>query len=473
MKKIILLLIATFLFADTVVNFESGRLKVFVFIDGKPIQNTEVILQNVGKKVTDSDGLAVFVTSPRDYSVRLKSEEYPQINSYEVKTQVMPNEETQLIIDFKKGDKTARALEDIAKFQVEDVKTQEEIEAEKNLKKGKLLGHVINTEDKSPIVGARVFVKGSPLEAITDDKGNFMLEILEGTRAISIIHNDYSTRTIEGIDILPEGETKKEITMTPAGVEMDEFVVLAPHIEGGVAALVDEKKNSDVVSDILGSEQMSKQGDSNAAAALKRVAGLTLIGGKDIYVRGLGDRYASVELNNMPLPSPNPLKRVVPLDVFPSGVIGSLQVQKTFSPDIPGTFGGGYINIRTKGTSSDEYVKFSTGINGHSSLGSENYAYTGGTLDFLGIDNYRAMSDDLIELGTLETGVRNESVSSLSSSEQKALKEALAERTLKVVNSTVPIGGSASLEVAKNFAFGEHKISVLGNYAYSQSSNNV
>ncbi len=109
----------------------------------------------------------------------------------------------------------------------------------------------------------------------------------------------------------------------------------------------------------MGYEELKKKGDATAAAALRRVTGVTLVDGKNIYVRGLGERYSNIEMNGLPLPSPNPMKRTVPLDIFPSSVIGSLKVQKSASADIPSSFGGGYIDIRTKEVFDEDFIKIS------------------------------------------------------------------------------------------------------------------
>ncbi|MEA2017719.1 MAG: TonB-dependent receptor, partial [Campylobacterota bacterium] len=137
----------------------------------------------------------------------------------------------------------------------------------------------------------------------------------------------------------------------------------------------------------IGAEQFSKQGDSSAAGALKRVTGITIMDGKYVYIRGLGERYSSVLLNNLQIPSPEPTKRIVPLDIFPTGVIESMNIQKTYSPDIPGNFGGGLVNITTKNIpQEDNYFKlsFSTsykdGVTGNSAIYNN---FNGGSIDYL------------------------------------------------------------------------------------------
>ncbi len=139
---------------------------------------------------------------------------------------------------------------------------------------------------------------------------------------------------------------------------MEEVVATASRLQGSAAAVIEERKNQAFVADILGAEQLARTGDSDAASALRRVTGLTLVDGKYIYVRGLGERYSSARLNGASIPSPDLTRNVIPLDIFPSSIIESLAVQKAYSPSMPAAFGGGNIDIRTKTVPSE----FTAGI---------------------------------------------------------------------------------------------------------------
>lgn len=143
---------------------------------------------------------------------------------------------------------------------------------------------------------------------------------------------------------------------------MEEVVVKASRLQGSAVAVIEERKNQAFVADILGAEQLSKTGDSDAASALRRVTGLTLVDGKFIYVRGLGERYSSARLNGASVPSPDLTRNVIPLDLFPSSIIESLAVQKAYSPSMPAAFGGGAIDIRTKSIPSAFVANFEIGL---------------------------------------------------------------------------------------------------------------
>lgn len=145
---------------------------------------------------------------------------------------------------------------------------------------------------------------------------------------------------------------------------------------------------SDQVIAVLSSTEIARTGEGNIAGALGRITGLSVVGNGYVYVRGLGDRYSLALLNGSPLPSPEPLKRVVPLDLFPSSVIASSMVQKSYSANFPGEFGGGVINLTTKAIPRDAFLQFSSGISGDSeTTGHMGYSYFGSSSDWTGFDD--------------------------------------------------------------------------------------
>lgn len=167
---------------------------------------------------------------------------------------------------------------------------------------------------------------------------------------------------------------------------LEEVVVSASRLKGTATAVLEERKQQAFVADIMGAEQISRSGDSDAASALRRVTGLTLVDGKFIYVRGLGERYSSTQLNGSAVPSPDPTRSVIPLDLFPSSIIESLSVQKSYSPSMPATFGGGNVDVRIK-TIPDQFVFDVSGSLGYNSNNSDDgLKYNGGT-SWKGLDD--------------------------------------------------------------------------------------
>jgi hypothetical protein len=168
---------------------------------------------------------------------------------------------------------------------------------------------------------------------------------------------------------------------------IEEVVTTGTRLKGSATAVLQERQNQAFVADILGADQISRTGDSDAAGALRRVTGLTLVDGKFIYVRGLGERYSSTQLNGMGVPSPDPTRSVVPLDLFPADIIESLSVQKSFSPDMPAHFGGGNVNIRTKTIPNDFVFKLSGSLGSNTNNSDDGFFYSGGGDDWSGRDD--------------------------------------------------------------------------------------
>ena len=162
---------------------------------------------------------------------------------------------------------------------------------------------------------------------------------------------------------------------------VDEIVVIGEFIPTPM------RQTSEIAA-FLTAEDFERTGDSSAADALTRVTGLSVVEGRFVYVRGLGERYSSARLNNSPLPSPEPLQRVVPLDLFPSSILSSVSVQKTYSADRPGEFGGGVIDLYTLITPARPFFTMSVGAGGNSETTlQDGLVHYGSRTDFTGFDD--------------------------------------------------------------------------------------
>ncbi len=225
-------------------------------------------------------------------------------------------------------------------------------------------------------------------------------------------------------------------------------------------------KNAPQVVSVLSSADIERTGEGDIAGALARVTGLSVVGGGFVYVRGLGDRYSLALLNGSPLPSPEPLKRVVPLDLFPTSVIASSLVQKTYSANFPGEFGGGVINLTTKAIPRETFLTIGgdVSVNGETTnqLG---YTYYGSSQDWSGFDNgnrdlkpalaaYLA-SGNRISAGNVDTqAIAGQLVTG---------RNAVIQR-----NRNLPVNGSANVTGGTNFDIGDDAtMGILFNAGYS------
>jgi outer membrane receptor protein involved in Fe transport len=156
-----------------------------------------------------------------------------------------------------------------------------------------------------------------------------------------------------------------------------EEVVVVGRFLSAAESLVTERITVPFSADFLGADVIARAGDPDIASALRRVPGLTVIDGKFVYVRGLGERYSSVTVNNAAVPSPELTRSVIPLDLFPTSIVDSIKIQKSPSPDQPAGFGGGAIDIRTTSIPVDVVADVSIGLGYNDASDSDGLVFPG------------------------------------------------------------------------------------------------
>lgn len=190
-----------------------------------------------------------------------------------------------------------------------------------------------------------------------------------------------------------QGEADDPLLESVQGSEDEQYDEPEVSVPGGGIIVTgrrqrDPVRGSTQVLNVLTTEDIARTGEGNIAGALSRVTGLSLVGDGRVFVRGLGDRYSLALLNGLPLPSPEPLSRVVPLDIFPTNIVASSLVQKTYSANYPGEFGGGVINLTTRAIPVENFLTVSMSGEYDSETTFENgLTYFGSNLDSLGFDN--------------------------------------------------------------------------------------
>lgn len=345
---------------------EDGRILIIAFRDGMP-EGDVVIEGAFGRLVTRADGTASADLKPGTYRAYV-----PEIKK-QIAFTIRPGQETELSLRLLGQKQGSLTLLEPAPAPAATTAAGPAIELEVK---------VTSEESGKPIAGANILTAGSEAVASTDDKGVAKIQIGSASDSFSIFHPKFQTRTLTAPNARDGAITVK---LKEAVNELEEVVVLAPKIKGSVSALVEVRRQSSAVTDVLGSEQMSRAGDSDAAASLRRVTGLTLMGGKYVYVRGLGERYSGVQMNSFGLPSPEPSRRVVPLDLFPTSILDSVIVQKSYSPDLPGEFGGGVIQLQTKALPEKFFFKASLATTVEDN--DNRLTSRSGSTDWLGMDD--------------------------------------------------------------------------------------
>ncbi|MCB2089521.1 MAG: TonB-dependent receptor, partial [Sphingomonadaceae bacterium] len=257
------------------------------------------------------------------------------------------------------------------------------------------------------------------------------------------------------------GEPEPDSTAEAGDPQEDTYEEPDVSIPGGGGTIVvtgrrgprDLTRSSTQVVSVLSSEEIARTGEGDIAGALGRVTGLSVQGQGFVYVRGLGDRYSLALLNGLPLPSPQPLSRVVPLDIFPTNVVASSLVQKTYSANFPGEFGGGVINLTTRAVPDEPFLKISAGISGDNlTAGSDGLYYYGSDSDWTGFDDgSRSLTPALQNY--FSSGAR---MSDLTTAEQGEIAKSLNLPNFSVLQKTdnVPVNWSASITGGTAFDVG-------------------
>lgn len=264
---------------------------------------------------------------------------------------------------------------------------------------GTITVQVVSAETGKSIKDVQVFLSGSKEKLRTDEQGKVTATVPAGNYSVSLLHSAYSSQTQDEVKIENAQTTDLNFKLTPAGVELAEYVVLEPHLAGTVASVIEEQRTATSVATVLGAEQFSRAGDSDAASALRRASGLTLVGGQFIFIRGLGERFTTTLVNGAAIPSPDATRRVVPLDLFPTNILESVLVQKTYSADRPAEFAGGTVELRTRGIPDAFFfnLNLQTGVNDNTTF-QDGLTYKGGGVDFTSYDDgARAMPDSLAD----------------------------------------------------------------------------
>ncbi len=212
---------------------------------------------------------------------------------------------------------------------------------------GRVTGRVLDPQGAG-MSDVGIQLVGTTTGAMSGVDGRFTIVVPSGTVTILARRIGFASKTITGIVVVAGKATEQNIAMAPATMQLATATVTATQERGSVSAALDRQRNSSAIINSVTSEQIAKSPDSDAAAAVSRVSGVNVQDGKYVFVRGLGDRYTTASLNGARLPSPEPERKVVPLDLFPAALIQSVTTAKTFTPDQPGDFAGAAVNIQTR-----------------------------------------------------------------------------------------------------------------------------
>ena len=256
---------------------------------------------------------------------------------------------------------------------------------------GRIIGRLSDSATGDALIAANVYLEGTVIGTATDFDGFFMVDnVPPGTYIVIVSTIGYAETRIPEVAVTAGKSTKlDEIKIKPAVIEGEEVTVEARFIQNTEASLLSKRLQDDAISDGLSAEAISRTGVDEAGEAMQQVTGASVLDGKYVYIRGLGDRYASTQLNGAELPSADPETRSFNFDLIPAGMLDNVVTTKTFTPDQPGNFSGGVVNFGTKNYPDEFLTKASIGLNYNTqaSLNSNFLTYSGGGTDWLGFDD--------------------------------------------------------------------------------------
>ena len=291
-------------------------------------------------------------------------------------------------------------------------------------RKVRVTGIVKDEINNLTLPGVAVEVVGGET-VFTDVDGRYVLDLPPGTYEVKAVMDGYDARSVKvavaagsrAIDAdLGLTMTRFAETVTVTGQ------VFLDAVTSSAEAQIAERKNASVISDNLGAQDMKKNADTDAASAMSRVTGMSVVDNQYVFVRGLGERYSNTTLSGSTLPTTEPDKKVVPLDLFPAGLLDSVQVNKSYSPDRSAEFAGGLVQINPLKFPSRPVVSFSYGLSAYSTAtGKEIPLSTVSGKDFWGFDNgTRAMpsafpDNKVVRQGiyTPDVGLQNDQITDL------------------------------------------------------------
>jgi len=319
---------------------------------------------------------------------------------------------------------------------------------------GSVSGVVVSTWDGANIPGVIVTVRGTTLAAQTDATGRYLLNGLPpGENVLRFSKSGFASAVVTDVRVIAGQTTPVNGSLRPEFFEMEEYEVTAEVFTEQTMKILDDRKSATGMVEGLGADAISKAGASDVGEALLKVSGASLAGGKFAVIRGLADRYTSTTYNGLDIPSADPDRRAVQLDLFPSKFVSRIDVSKTFLPDMPGGFAGGAINIipRQIPEKFEFEADFGMSYNSQASLRDDFAKSDHGKRDWLAMDDGKRRMPGI---------AREASATDNSQLNTPAFKRSFNSSQMGPVYGDSPVNTSGSL------AFGDSRPVKLGRVGY-------
>ncbi len=250
-------------------------------------------------------------------------------------------------------------------------------------------GKIVDGDFNQPLPFANVIIKDTDQGVVADFDGHFSVELNPGTYSILASFIGYQTKEVLGIEVSEGNYAVLDIVLSSAASGLEEVIISVEASTNSEASVLEIQKKSASLMDGLSAQAFKKVGASTIASAVKRVPGVSVQGGKYVYVRGLGDRYSKSILNGVDIPGLDPDKNTVQMDLFPTNMLSNIQITKSARADLPADFTGGVIDIITKDIPISKEISVSASLeyNPQMHFNNQFLSYQGSAIDWLGFDD--------------------------------------------------------------------------------------
>ena len=433
----------------------ASELMMYVFGDEGPASGITIAVDD-RQGVTNASGQVEMTLSQGGHRVTL-SDQGDEIHSFRFNSGQGQN-----------VDVAVRLSDDEApEVSVETYDPRESLSEREGSVKGVVQGEITSRETGAALSGARVSVPGSDYAATTDVNGRFSLELPRGIYDLSIAHPEYGNSTVEDVRVVSNVTRNNQYALSVSGDggPVEEVTTVASYQPDTVS---EQQRTSDSVLDVIGSEQLARFGDSNAADATRRSVGVNVSEGKFVFVRGLGGRYTTTTLNGSSLPSTDPSRRTTPLDLFPAGVLDQVEVRKAFTPDMPGDSSAGNVQLETRSAPEQDFLKLSLGLGANTRITGDSVITdpANGDTDFFGYDDgtrkMPGLVNGLTAFGRINPG-------EYENAQLTELMGQSFERNLEAQKETINPDFSVGLSGGQEISRGNNLYGIFGALSYDNS----
>ena len=319
---------------------------------------------------------------------------------------------------------------------------------------GSIDGRIVDADTGEELIGASILVVGTTIGTATDLDGNYTLpSVRAGSVDLRISYMGYEAKVVTGVEVPDGGQVEINVSLRAEGTAfvIDDMVVSADRVLSTGLAILAERKKSAIIGDAISSEQIARSPDATSGDALKRVTGLTVADNKFVFVRGVTDRYNGTTLNGVSVTGTeaNVDKKSFAFDLIPANLLANTVVVKTATPDLPGDFSGGLVQVNTLEFPTERVTKLTLGLSYSPDSNMEDFiSGQGGDTDWLGIDDG---DRDRREGRTYIDLARH------------------LPNTWGIDRSQAPLNGSLNLALGDRYLIGDDEFGYIGALTYKNS----